>query len=325
MKERSPGLTTTVVERVHHSGERVEIPVAQVTGSSPGPTFAVMSGMHAGEYAGILAAQRLIQRIRPQELSGTLIVVPVISTRAFMMRYMQLSPVDDREVHFHLPGSPEGSYTELLVDCLFDIVGKADYLTDLHAGEFAQALHPWVPVPMVGPAELQEKSRSLALGFRVPHRELRTDTESIPPLCVALANNGVANIWVECGKNGIPTPGDVAVHYDGVIAGLQTVGMLPGEPARPAQTVLKGRRYQITAERSGVWHPVVKEGDVVEGGQLLGELTDYFGATIEQYYAPCRSLVLYYWTSSAINHERRPHGYDWHSRLVSLISLEGEP
>ena len=34
MKERSPGLTTTVVERVHHSGERVEIPVAQVTGGN---------------------------------------------------------------------------------------------------------------------------------------------------------------------------------------------------------------------------------------------------------------------------------------------------
>ena len=42
MKERSPGLTKTVVERVSHSGERVEIPVAHMTGSSLGPTFAAI-------------------------------------------------------------------------------------------------------------------------------------------------------------------------------------------------------------------------------------------------------------------------------------------
>jgi hypothetical protein len=31
--------------------------------------------------------------------------------------------------------------------------------------------------------------------------------------------------------------------------------------------------------------------------------------------------VLYYWSSPAINHLRRPHGYAWHSGLVSLASL----
>jgi predicted deacylase len=44
----------------------------------------VMSGMHAGEYSGILAAQKLISEVNPEELSGTLLVIPVISTRAFM-------------------------------------------------------------------------------------------------------------------------------------------------------------------------------------------------------------------------------------------------
>ena len=116
----------------------------------------------------------------------------------------------------------------------------------------------------------------------------------------------------------------MAVHYDGAIAALQTVGMLPGEPARPPQQELRGARYQINAERSGVWRPAISEGEIVERGQLLGELTDYFGDTLERYTAPSRSLVLYYWTSSAINADRRPHGYDWHSGLVSLISLDDE-
>ena len=77
------------------------------------------------------------------------------------------------------------------------------------------------------------RTAKYALGFRVPYIELRSDPASIPPLCIAFADAGIANIWVECGKNGIPTPDDIGVHYDGVIAAMQSVGMLDGEPARP--------------------------------------------------------------------------------------------
>ena len=109
-------ISKTTYRRVHHSGEEVEIPVAHLTGARPGPTFAVMAGMHGGEYAGVLAAQRLIQTVDPDDLRGSLIVIPVISTEAFKMRSIQLSPVDGREAHYHVPGNPEGSYTARLLD-----------------------------------------------------------------------------------------------------------------------------------------------------------------------------------------------------------------
>ncbi len=56
-------------------------------------------------------------------------------------------------------------------------------------------------------------------------------------------------------------------------------------------------------------------------GQPLGELRDYFGVLLERYEAPYDAIVLYYWSSPAINVERRPHGYDWHSGLVRLAGL----
>lgn len=318
----SPGRQEAIVTRTHHSGEEIEIPVAVINGAKPGPTLVVMSGMHAGEYAGILAAQRLIQHIEPEALSGRLIVIPVISTRAFMERNMQLNPVDQKEVHFQVPGNPGGTYSECLIDTLFELVKEADYLIDSHSGEMAQALYPWVPVPMVGPEEIQEKSRSLALGFATPYIELRTNPDSVPQLCIELINAGVANIWVEVGKNGLPDERDIRTHFNGYIAALKTVDMLEGPPARPEQKLLEGRRYQLNSSHSGVWHPVVKEGDIVHKGQYLGSLTDYFGNEIEKFYALERSLVLYYWTSPAINAERTPHGYEWHNGLVSLITVD---
>jgi hypothetical protein len=319
---RKPGVEERIVTRKHHSGELVEIPVARIRGVEPGPQLTVMSGMHAGEYSGILAAQKLISTVKPEDLSGTLLIVPVISTRAFMERNMQLNPVDQKEVHSILPGNPGGTYSDMLIDTLFELVKESDYLIDSHAGEMAQALFPWVPVPMWGPDELREKSLSLALGFDVKYVEPRYDEASIPPFCLALLSAGIPNIWVECGKNGVPTESDTAIHFDGYLAAMRTTGMLEGEPARPNQETLKGRRSQVNAEISGVWHPAIKEGDIVEKGQYLGRMTDYFGNLLKEYHAPARSLVLYYWSNPAINADRRPHDYDWHNGLVSLLELE---
>jgi hypothetical protein len=318
----APRLQEVIVTRRHHSGEVTEIPVACITGAEPGPSFVVMSGMHAGEYSGIIAAQRLIHAVNPTDLKGRLIVIPVVSTLAFMERNMQLNPVDQKEVQFQRPGNPGGTYSECLIDTLFGIVSGASYLIDSHAGEMAQALMPWVPVPMVGPPVVQESAYNLALGFDVPYIEPRYDPRTIPALCLDLIEAGVANIWVECGKQGVPTEKDIRIHFDGYIAALRTVGMLEGAPERPAQKVLNGRGKQINASQSGVWHPVIREGDIVEPGQLLGRLTDYFGNVLEAFHAEARSLVLYYWSSPAINATRTPHGYNWHNGLVRLLELE---
>ena len=321
--EPGHGTQELIVTRRHHSGETIEIPVACIAGVEPGPTFVVMSGMHAGEYSGILAAQRIIHAVRSEDLKGRLIVIPVISTRAFMDRNMQLNPVDQKELHFQRPGNPDGTYSECLADTLFGIVSDASYLIDSHAGEMAQALLPWVPIPMVGPPVLQESSYNLALGFDVPYIEPRHDPASVPAFSLALIEAGVANIWVECGKQGGPTERDIRIHLHGYLAALRTVGMLEGPPERPAQTVLKGRGRQINASKSGLWHPAIREGDIVEQGQLLGRLTDYFGNVIEEFHAEARSMILYYWSSPAINADRTPHGYNWHNGLMRLIELEG--
>ena len=299
----------------------VKIPVTIINGHLDGPTFSIMSGMHAGEYSGMIAAQKIISNISPSNLHGKLIIIPVISVEAFYQRSMQISPIDQKEVHFIQPGNPLGTYSELLIDTIFQIVKKSDYLIDMHSGELVQSLHPWVPVPLLGSNDMKDKAKLLARGYRVDFVEYREDLASIPPLCISLADEGIVNIWVEIGKNGIPTSSDVSRHYDGIISALKSVGCLAGKAEKPKQKIIKGRRYQINAKHSGFWHPDIREGQIVEKGQILGKITDFFGNLIEEYKAPEKSLVLYYWTSPAIDIERKPHGYDWHSGLISLLEL----
>src|SRR6266568_1966259 len=57
----------------------LRIPVVVFHGPWAGPVLAIVAGEHGTEYASILAAEKLIDRVDPTELSGTLILVPLVN------------------------------------------------------------------------------------------------------------------------------------------------------------------------------------------------------------------------------------------------------
>jgi len=301
-------LDKSIVRREHRDGS-IEFPLANFTGSGPGPTVAVISGMHGGEYAGVLACQQLIRELDPAHLRGRLLVIPVVSTRAFMQREMQLSPVDEKEVHFVWPGNPEGSYSEALVDLLYETIHAADFVLDLHSGEFAQGLEPYVCASWGDyDAPLLESCLLLARAFDVPFVDRRVLADTPLALPRALLDRGVANVWTEIGRNGLPDPRTISLQHDGVVNVLRLLNMLPGEGQLHRPRLVGPRHWSVYAERSGIWVAAVEPSAHVQAGQVLGELQDYFGQTLQVYRAEADALVEYLATSPAINADRRTGG-----------------
>ena len=68
-----------------------DIAVAVVHGARPGPVLAVVSGAHGTEYASIVAVARLIDRVDPSQLAGTLILVPLVNVASFERMVPHLS------------------------------------------------------------------------------------------------------------------------------------------------------------------------------------------------------------------------------------------
>src|ERR1035437_1041493 len=60
-----------------------DIPVAVLHGAKSGPVLAVVSGAHGTEYASIMAVERLINSVNPRELSGTLVLIPIVNIPSF--------------------------------------------------------------------------------------------------------------------------------------------------------------------------------------------------------------------------------------------------
>jgi uncharacterized protein len=313
-----PVLLKAWISESHAGAPEVRFPLAEARGGS-GPTVAIVAGMHGGEYAGILAATRLIQHLARSDVHGRVLVIPTMSTLAFFRRSMQLSPVDAREVHYLWPGHPEGSYSEHLVDLVFRTIRVADFVVDMHAGEFVQDLTPYVGVPWLDDGHLWQRSLELATAFDVPFINRRALAETSIALPRALLEVGIPNVWTEIGRNGLPEPTAIDLQYNGLVNMLTLLGVLPGSGVRYAPRWVGPKHWSIFAEQSGLWHPRIHGGEPVAAGQVLGELTDFFGDHLHTFTAPADALATYVCTSPAVDVDNKPHGNDWHQHLVQLV------
>src|ERR1700759_4597969 len=69
------------------------IPVVVVNGARPGPVLAIASGAHGTEYASIIALEKLIQKLDPEDISGTVIIVPLINIASFEEKKPHVNPI----------------------------------------------------------------------------------------------------------------------------------------------------------------------------------------------------------------------------------------
>src|SRR5206468_749029 len=76
-----------------------DIPVAVIHGAKPGPVLAIVSGAHGTEYASIVAVQELIDAVKPADLSGTLILVPLVNVPSFEKLTPHVNPTDNKSMN----------------------------------------------------------------------------------------------------------------------------------------------------------------------------------------------------------------------------------
>ena len=139
---------------INNDAVRMDMPIGVINGSSDGPTLIVTGGLFATEYSGVEAASRMYRDFDPKDISGRLIIIPVITMDAFQFRSPMfsltagLSPRDGKSLNSVFPGNEKGSPTEVLAHYVFNqLVLKSDYHVDLRGGDLAEShvihsIHP---------------------------------------------------------------------------------------------------------------------------------------------------------------------------------------
>src|SRR5713101_4657821 len=274
------------------------IPVVVVNGAKPGPVIALVSGAHGTEYASIVALEKLIAELDPSQLSGTVIVLPLVNVASFEQKIPHLNPVDGKNMNRFYPGKAEGTQTERASYVITrEVVDRCDYLIDFHGGDLDESLRPYSYWAPTGRENQDRISREMVLAFGLDHiiiwRERPTDPTATRYLDNTASVRGKPSIVVEAGHAGTTETDDLALLVNGTLSTMRALKMLPGDPRPIENPVWIEKLVDVLADGPGIWYPLVKRGTYVSAGMKLGTITDYVGKIIAEPRAPVSAVVLH--------------------------------
>ena len=274
------------------------IPVTVIRGAKPGPVLALVSGAHGTEYASIIALEKLIGKVHPADLAGSLIVVPLVNVASFQQKVPHVNPVDNKSMNRFYPGNPQGTQTERASYLITkQVVEQADYLIDLHGGDIDENLRPYSYWAPVGKAAQDKTSKEMAMAFGLDtiiiSKDRPADANASRYLETTASLRGKPSITAEAGRWARVDTDDVDALVNGCLGVMSYLHMIE-RPVRPVEhAVWIERILTVNSDQEGIFYPTVDRGAYVAAGAKIGYVTDYAGKTVYEAKAPAAGVVLY--------------------------------
>jgi uncharacterized protein len=280
------------------SDPATQIPVVVIRGGNPGPTLALVSGAHGTEYASIIALEGLIGGLDPTQISGTVILLPLVNIPSFQQKVPHVNPVDNKSMNRFYPGKEDGTQTERASFLITkEVVDQSDYLIDFHGGDLDESLRPYSYWVVTGNKKQDAVSKDMVLAFGLDHiiisEDRPKDREATKYLDNTAARRGKPTITVEAGYAGTVETDDVAALVQGTRSVMRFLKMLPGTPHSIDHPVWIKALGEVASPVDGIFYPLVKRDTYVEAGRKLGDVTDYFGKVIFEARAPVSGIILH--------------------------------
>ena len=280
------------------SDAATDIGVVVVNGARPGPVLAIVAGAHGTEYASIIAVERLVDAVDPAQLSGTLILVPLVNVPSFERVVPHVNPVDNKSMNRFYPGNMGGTQTERASYVITkEVVEKCDHLIDLHGGDLDESLRPYSYWNVTGNQRQDEASKAMVLAFGLDHIIISADRPKDPNQSRYLENTastrGKPSFTAEAGHAGTVEPEDVDALVNGSLNVMRHLKMLAGTAKPVERPVWVETILSVASERNGIFYPAVRRGTYVEKGMKIGHVTDYVGHVIDEARAPDAGIIMF--------------------------------
>lgn len=266
-----------------------------VRGTRPGPTLALLGGVHGDEDEGVLAVHRVLREAVTAPLAGTLRAVAPAHPAAWAA-HSRTGPLDGANLARGFPGDPAGGFTAALAAGITEkVIAGADLLLDLHSAGVRYEMPLFCGFTRDTAQAPAAERAALAFGAPLiwehprggPGRSLS-----------AAAQHGVPGIYAECAGGGGILSGELDAYVQGVLNVLAELGMRPSGPGAPA-----GRPRRVfgdgdlddgaQTDHDGFFSRTVRAGEVVEAGAEIGRCYGDAGQLLDVVRAPRRGMVMF--------------------------------
>jgi predicted deacylase len=227
--------------------------------------------IHGDELNGVEIIRQLLNLLRPRELAGTVIAVPIVNVFGFVNENRYLP--DRRDLNRSFPGSPRGSLAGQLAHLFMtQVVAQCDYGIDFHTGSDHRTNLAQLRVDLSDP-----QVERLAKAFAAPATVDAAFRDG--SLRYACSKRGIPLLVFEGGEAHRFNESAVRVGVDGTLRVLAELGMRPGGavPKVETPTVVVRHSSWERARRSGIARIDVFPGQPVQRGDVLGVIADALG------------------------------------------------
>lgn len=269
-------------------GTSITIPVAIVNGKGDGSIIYIQSLSDGDELNGIAVIHRLLNILKPEDLNGAIIAVPLVNPFAFHYRQSE-SIVDKKKMNRCFPGRPDGSSSERIAYLLFhDIVVRAQYCIDLHQC----SINPMVDSVNVRVGrshrmykQCLELARVFGIGYIFDQKGPQGQLARIAP------ENGIPAIDPELG--GSHGWDDVSIQkgLKGILNVLKFYGFIEGKPEIPDKQVVIRSLQSVYSNHGGFIRYHVDLYDTVKSRSEIADILDVFGRRVEAILSPCNGIL----------------------------------
>jgi predicted deacylase len=241
---------------------------------------------------------RLIEKIDPKTLSGTVIIAPLLNVASFEQMVPHINPIDRKGMNGGYPGDPNGTQTlRALALVNSQVVQPADVVVDLHGGDLDEDLRPYSYWIRTGKAEQDQASKKLALGFGLDMVIVRdvdaSNAASARSLSGYALSLGKTTLVAEAGRAGLVTPEETAALVNGSLNVLAALKMIVRAPHPAASVTYVGKDERVRADSGGMFYATAKRGATVAKGAKVGWITDYVGRPMGDVLAPQAGAVTF--------------------------------
>lgn len=251
----------------------VMIPLTVIR-NGDGPTALLTGGNHGDEYEGPIALQDLALSLEPDQVQGSVIIIPAMNYPAFRVG-RRTSPIDHGNLNRLFPGRPDGTITEKIADYFQrTLLPMADYVLDYHSGGRTMDFLPAATAHFQTDKTREQACLAAMKAFGAPYSMMLLEIDGAGLYDTAAEDMGKVFISTELGGGGTSTAHMLRIAKKGLRNFLAHAGILDEEVEVTESTTLDmpdGDCY-VFSENDGMLEPTVDMGEMVKAGQVVARV-----------------------------------------------------
>lgn len=268
-------------------GTKINIPVVIIDGTEDGPVLWLNGGVHGDEINIVMVIQRLMKKIDPNSMKGSLICTPLSNPVATQFR-QKLNPFDSLDLDQQFPGNKNGLFSQKVAYSLFKSIREnANYLINFHTAATPFAATPYTVYKLIEGKnskklnkEIEKMTRMFGLYINCKI-DLSSKLGQLPgnlqgALDINCNLEGIPAFMAEIGSGGIFEKENIDIAFRGILNVMKYLKIISGKPKLPKEQISVIEREFIYSKRAGFMVSDVEKGKVLKGKKTIAKIIDDF-------------------------------------------------